>query len=85
MAKKTPMKTAKDVMSGKVTRNRVAAAEQAAVRPKSKAKAAPKAKAAGSTYRPPAKGVAARQAAIDAARKADEAAIAAMKKNKKKS
>ena len=77
-------KSVKSSFSAKSRAAKLNAAEKKSVGTKSKPKAVAKPKAKSSTYKPPAKGVAARQAAIDAARRADEAAIRAMKAKKKK-
>ena len=44
MAKKTPVMTAKDILSGKGRRRKIDQAEMNAVKPKAKKKAKPKAK-----------------------------------------
>jgi len=76
MTKKSPFQTAKDVMSGKITAARVAAAEQQVnAKPKTKSN-----KPTLSPLKPSAKHAAARQAKIRAAREADEKAISAKRK-----
>ena len=72
---KSPLDTAKDVMSGKVTKDRIVRAEQAGVRAiPNRPKAKPKVK---NLIKPKKKFVDARQAKIAAATAADEAAIKA--------
>jgi hypothetical protein len=63
----SPLDTAKDVMSGATTHNRVAAAEQAALNPTAPAKKRKKKPLIAKTpvYRPPADAVEARQRLID--------------------
>jgi len=74
--KKSPFQIAKDAMSGKITADRVAAAEQQVnVKPKTKSN-----KPTLSPLKPSAKHAAARQAKIRAAREADEKAISAKRK-----
>jgi hypothetical protein len=83
--KKTPLEKAKHSMSGAGTRSRVAAAEQKAMGANPRAKAKPKpTRKVQPAYKPPSKGVASRQAQIDAAQAADRKAIAAMQRKKAK-
>jgi len=78
MAKESPLERAKNAMSGRTTADRVAAAENS---PKPGVKPQPEAKA-GPAYVPAAKYVEDRKAQIEAARRADELAIAARRKAK---
>jgi hypothetical protein len=78
----SPLDTAKDVMSGATTHNRVDAAVNAAVNPVApikKKKKKPLA-AAQPVYKPPADAVEARQRQIDANTASDRAALVAMQK-----
>jgi len=79
MAKESPLERAKKAMSGKTTASRVAAAENYS--PKPGVKPQPETKA-GPAYAPAAKYVEDRKAQIEAARRADERAIAARRKAK---
>jgi len=76
MSKKTLLETAKDVMSGRTTADRVAAVDNPAVSATPKVTPKPKVKA----YTPPQNGQDARNAAIEKARLKDEKDIAEMLK-----
>ena len=80
MAKKTPIKTAKHVMSGKTTAQRIKAMDKA-MTPAMKKKAKAKAKTMPA-YKPATKHVKAREDRIKAQRAADRKAIAAKRKGK---
>jgi hypothetical protein len=74
---KTPIQKAKDALSGKSTAARLKAIESRnKTKPKPATPKGPKKKA----YKPPAKAVAARKAAIEKQQAADRRAIAARKK-----